>query len=552
MSIKIPNRHLIFKRIKPYLLCGFLFLFAFPFACFSAVPVDEYFVSVTRFGAVADAKRIDGQWVGTDNAQAFNKCAAYCRATGLTMLVPKGNYGVASTVWLTNPGLDGNEQAAISVTGSNLGAFRRQSKSANICVLKDFKPGKIIEVKKKDGIVKEPHTVPVLAISNGRQVHIQGLGIQGSNKNDLICGVAMGNGSQMTSIKNCSLENTYVGIMFPGLRPSLSESVKDGNNDLLVVELCTFNNIYNIVCAGTQPCACEYRNNSFKCSRSIFTGNLVTNYYGQSEGSHKFILNLFGTGCDFLEDEVVYFDLMNNNITIDNCHFETSCLQRQIPEILIRCFPNGGASYQTSRVAFTNNTVNFANQYKNPSKYTPLIDMLAGNKTIVQGNRFNVGTAVRIKSYGGIFIGNAFKLAAAHNLEIKDDVQALATGDENVREGLYDFNHFIRSDSKVIISLPNGTILKEHVDYKVRKDLNAFEITAAGKDEINAAKANKVLITYTANDASRIVFQAWDKNKLSPPNGWSSKDLIFIGNKVVGRTDDGNFIERELRAEIKQ
>lgn len=92
-----------------------------------------------------------------------------------------------------------------------------QSTSSNLCVLRKFKPGRIVDVKKKDGVVKEPYIVPVLAVSNGRQVHIEGLGIQGSNKKDLICGVAIGNISILTSIKACSINNTYAGIVFPGI-----------------------------------------------------------------------------------------------------------------------------------------------------------------------------------------------------------------------------------------------------------------------------------------------------------------------------------------------
>jgi hypothetical protein len=530
--------------VSGFVVGGFLFFNQ----CFA-----QYLVSVDRFGAAADAREINGVWIGTDNSTALNKCAAYCRGSGLTMFFPKGNYGVTSTVWLTNPDFDGLRQASLNVIGSNLGAYRGQYASVNICVLKGFKAGRIVEVKKSDGIVKEPNIVPVLAISNGRQVQIQGLGIQGTNKNDLICGIAIGNISQMTSIKNCSIEDTYAGIVFPGLRSSPNESVNEGNNDLLVVEQSTFNNVYNIVCAGTQPFACEYRNNIFVCSRSAFTGTLITNYYGQSAGSHKFSSNLFGTGCDFLEHEVAYFDLLLNNVAIDNCHFETGCPQRQIPEILIRCFPKGGISYQTSRLSFINNIVNFNNQYKYPSQDTPLFDTFIGNRMIVQGNNFNVATAARIKSNGGIFIGNAFRLVGApQNLEIKDEEHPVTTEDEKVRVGLYDFNHFIRSDSNVIASLPDGTMLREQEDYKVRKDLNVFEITTAGKNEIEKAKTTKVLVTYTANDASHIAFQAWDKNTLSPPNGWRSKDLVFIGNKIVGRTDSGDVVERELRIETQQ
>jgi hypothetical protein len=507
----------------------------------------EYLVNVEQFGALADAREINGVWIGTDNSAALNKCAAYCRAKGLTMFFPKGNYGVASTVWLTNPDLDGSRVSQISVTGSNLCAFRGQPWSANICVLKGFKAGRIVEAKKTDGIVKEPNLVPVLGISTGMQVHIQGIGIQGTNKNDLVCGIAIGNVSDLVSVRNCSIEDIYAGIVFPGLRQSQGDSVYDRNNDLLVVEQCTFNNIYNIVCAGTQPFACEYRNNLFVCSRSVFTGTLITNFIRQTAGSHKFSSNLFGTGCDFLEQKVIYFDLMFNNVAIDNCHFETGCPQRQIPETLIRCCPKGGVSYQTLRLSFTNNIVNFANQYRYPSQDTPLFDTLIGNRMIVQGNSVNVATAVRIKSYGGIFIGNAFRLVgAAHNLEIKDEAHQVTTEDGKVHEGLYDFNHFIRKDSPVTIRIPDGNTLREDIDYKIVKEENAFNITERGKLIIDEAKAKILLISYKANDAAQIRFEAWGGNTFNPPNGWWCQDLAMIANKVVSKTDDGRIIEQEL------
>jgi hypothetical protein len=95
----------------------------------------EYLVSVNDFGAVADAGKVDGVWIGTDNAKAINACATYCRRKGLTMFIPKGNYGVASTVWLTNPAADGHKQASITVIGPNRGAFADQSDSAKICTV---------------------------------------------------------------------------------------------------------------------------------------------------------------------------------------------------------------------------------------------------------------------------------------------------------------------------------------------------------------------------------------------------------------------------------
>ncbi len=505
-----------------------------------------YLVDVTKFGAVADAKRVDGVWVGTDNSKAINKCAAYCRANGLTMFFPKGNYGVGSTIWLTNPDEDGLKQASITVIGSNRGAYRGQSTCANICVLKSFKPGRIVEVRKKNGVTKEPYIVPVLAISNARQAHIEGIGIQGSSKKDLICGIAIGNISKLTSIRYCDINNTYAGIVFPGLRPSANESVKEGNNDLLVVEQSTFDNAYNIVCAGTQPFSCEYRNSQFICTRSVFTGKLVTNFYGHSRGSHKFSSNLFGTGEDAVGQDTVYFDLHLNEITIDSCHFETG-RSRNIPEVLVRQFPQGGAGTRRVRLSFTNNIVNFRNVDKNPSKHRPIIDTLTGNRIIFQGNNFSVGTAVRIKAYGAIFIGNVIRLNGPHDLQVNNEAQSLAGSAGNIKGGLYDFNHFIRSDSEVIVSLPNGKKLKKDVHYKVQKDMNAFGITEAGKAEIDAAKATHLLLSYRANDAAKVGFEAWGRNKFNAPYGWRSKDLTLIANKVIYKTDTGQVLESGLQ-----
>ena len=89
----------------------------------SGQSIAQRLVSVTQFGAVSDAKKIGGVWVGTDNSQSINRCAAYCRANGLTMFFPKGNWGVASTIWLVNPDKDKLVQASITVVGSNRGAY---------------------------------------------------------------------------------------------------------------------------------------------------------------------------------------------------------------------------------------------------------------------------------------------------------------------------------------------------------------------------------------------------------------------------------------------
>jgi hypothetical protein len=547
------------KYYKEILLC-LLFSSGFFDQC-----IAEYLVNVKQFGAVADARKLGEVWTGTDNSTAFNKCAEYCRAKGLTMFIPRGNYGVASTIWLVNPERDGSKQASLAVIGPNRGAFLDQSTSAKICVLKSFKPGRLIEVKKKHGTAKEPDLIPVLAISNGRQVSIEGICIQGNNMTDLICGVAIGNMSQITSLKNCSIFDTFVGLVFPGIRPSEKGSIMDGNtpvdaneavkassviegnNDLLVVEQCTLYNAYNIVCAGTQPFACEYRNNNFHCIRSVFTGTLVTNFWRHSRGGHKFSSNLFCTRCDSKMEDTVYFDLMFNEVTIDSCHFETNCEDKIIPEVLLRAYPSGGILFLPMRLAFTNNVVNFMFVNKNPTKYRPLIDTMVGNRMIFSGNIFAVSTAVRVKAYGAIFMGNIFRLAGPHNMDIVNDTHQLKGPAGNIAAGMYDFNHFIREDSPIAIRIPDGNTLKEGLDYEVVKRENAFRITPRGKKAIDDANAVRLLISYKANDAAKVRFEAWAGDKLNPPDGWLCKDLTMIANKFIGKTNDGQLFEDELK-----
>ncbi len=507
---------------------------------------EEYLVSVKQYGAVPDAhKGAHGKWVGTDNAKAINACAAYCRKNGLTMFFPKGNYGVASTIWLTSPEQDKLRQASIAVLGSNTGAYLEQDTSVNICVLTNFKGGKLSKVPKWKGLAQdEPDIIPVMVISNGRQVSITGIGIQGNNKNDLICGLAIGNTSQLTSIRNCSFSNTYAGIVFPGLRPESDKSVIDGNNDLLVVEQSTFNNAYNIVCAGSQPFACNYRNSAFRCTSSVFTGTLITSYYGYTAGSHKFSCNLFGTGHENPQQDSVYFDLSYNNVTIDSCRFETA-VEREIPEILVRAAPFG-SQYRNDQFSFTNNIVNFGLVNKNPSKYRPIIDTLVGNRMIFQGNMFKIGTASRIKANGAIFIGNTFRLYGPHDLKIEQEDHKLEGSPGDVAPGRYDFNHFIRQDSQVAISLPDGQVLADVNDYKVVKEENCFEITKEGKTKIDKAKADHVRISYRANDADKIRFSSWGASGHMPPKGWQSENLTMLANKLLGKDDKGLVFEKEL------
>jgi hypothetical protein len=506
---------------------------------------EKFIVDVTAYGAVADAKKVDGRWVGTDNAAALNRCAAYCRAQGLTMFFPKGDYGVASTVWLTDPKSDGLRQAALSIICSNRGAYLDQHTSANICVLTNFSPGRTLDVKKEKGTAREPVPVPVLAVSNGRQVHVEGLGIQGNNFRDLICGFAVGNVSQLTTLKNCSVFNLYAGVMFPGLRDTENESVREANNDLLVIEQSTFRNTYNIICAGTQPFSCEYRSSVFGCTRSVLTGTLITNLWGQSGGSHKFSSCLFGTGEYSKDEATVYFDLQHNAVTIDSCQFETN-VKKEIPDVLIRRFPNGGVGMAASRFAFTNNIVNFTFVEKNPDKFRPLIDEMSGARMLFQSNTFRTGSAVRIKSDGGIFIGNIFYLGGEADLDVAADKHPLAGAKGDIQSGRYDFNHFIRKDSEPVFSLPGGQVLKRGTDYKIQLDENAFTITEEGKAKIDKEAADCVLIHYKANDASGVKLKAWGGDRFNPPDGWRSRNLTLIANKVVYKTDTGASAEAEL------
>ena len=516
-----------------------LFILGICFFVFSSLPCngkasDSPYVSVVNFGAVADAELVNGRWHGTDNSAAFNKCAAHCRKNGLTMLVPKGNYGVSSTVWLTNPAIDGIKQASLTMAGTNRGAFLGQKTSANICVLEDFKPGSVTQVKNVAGTKMEPDLVPVLGISNGRQVHIEGIGIQGNNKSDLICGVAIGNVSQMVSIRNCSLHNTYAGVVFPGVRPSPAESVADGNNDLLVIELSTFDNVYNIVCAGTQPFACDYRSNRFAATRSIFTGTLISNYWGHSRSSHRFSSNLFGSTKEVHEEAMVYFDRALNEVTIDSNHFETG-FERSIPEVLVRAFPNGGSMGRTERLSFTNNIANLMNVNKNPSKYRPLFDVMTGSPMIIQGNHFRIGSVARIKAPSAVVIANTFYLGGPHHLTVQQESHQLKGKPGGIVPGRYDFNHLVKIGSAVHIELTSGDALLKNKHYLIRENENAFEITDEGKKAIDRVKADRLLITYTANDANHIRFKAWGGNTFNPPHGWQSTGVSPSATRLLLR-----------------
>ena len=503
-------------------------------------------VSVVKFGATADARKVGDVWLCSDNSDAINKCASYCRARGLTMFFPKGNYGVASTIWLTNPDADGLRQASLTVVGSNLGAYRGQSTSSNICVLKDFKPGRIVDIRKKDKSVKEPYLVPVVAISNGRQVHIKGIGIQGGRMSDYISGVAIGNISVLVSLENVSICHIFAGLVFPGIKSSPETHAREGDNALIVVEQSTFDNYYNIVCAGTQSFACEYRSNKLACVRSIFTGTLITNEYRQTRGSHKFSSNLFGTLKATPEESVVYFDLSVNEITIDNCHFESGWL-RKVPEVIVRSAATGRPTKRIERLNFTNNMVNLSNHYDMPTRENPLIDIFSGNRAIFQGNSFNVAMPLRIKAKGALFIGNSIRLRGQDNFKVSFERHTLSGKTGNITGGWYGLNHFARKNSAIKLTLPSGTVLKENVEYSFDYDKNAFNILPRGKETIAKAQVSFVMAEYQANNSGRMQFEAWGANTFNPPYGWKSRNLSLIGNKIIGKDDKGNYFEKELK-----
>jgi len=170
---------------------------------------------------------------------------------------------------------------------------------------------------------------------------------------------------------------------------------------------------------------------------------------------------------------------------------------------------------------------------------------------IIHGNCFQVTTATRIKANGAIFIGNTFLLMGGYNLSVVDDAHQLGGTAGNIAAGRYDFNHFIRKDSSVSISLPNGVRLKEDADYKLHKGQNTFEITKAGKIKIDAAKVTRLSITYKTNDAAGIGFKAWGENRFNPPHGWLSENLTMISNKVRGKTDAGVDFVKTLKADYE-
>jgi hypothetical protein len=279
----------------------------------------------------------------------------------------------------------------------------------------------------------------------------------------------------------------------------------------------------------------------------VFTGTLITNFWGQTRGGHKFSSNIFGTTCESKNEDTVYFDLSLNEMTIDSCHFETNCYDKIIPEVLLRECPNGGMPWLPLKLAFTNNYVNFIFVNKNPIKYRPMIDTMVGNRMIFSGNVFAVSTAVRVKAYGAVFIGNTFKLDGPYNLDVVNDVHQLKGPAGNITAGMYDLNHLIRKDSPIKILLSDGNELKEGDDYKVVKEENAFKITEHGKKIIDITKTGKLLISYRANDAAQVRFEAWGADTFSPPYGWWCKDLTMIANKVIDKTDDGQLTEHELK-----
>ena len=131
------------------------------------------------------------------------------------------------------------------------------------------------------------------------------------------------------------------------------------------------------------------------------------------------------------------------------------------------------------------------------------------------------------------------------------DAHQLGGSVGNIAAGRYDFNHFIRKDFSVSISLPSGVRLKEDVDYKLHKGKNTFEITNTGKTKIDTARVTCLSITYKANDAAGIGFKAWGENRFNPHHGWLSENLTMISNKVRGKTDTGVDFVKSFKADYE-
>jgi hypothetical protein len=183
---------------------------------------------------------------------------------------------------------------------------------------------------------------------------------------------------------------------------------------------------------------------------------------------------------------------------------------------------------------------------RNPSKLQPLFDVMTGSPMIIQGNHFRVATAVRIKAPGAVLIGNAFHLGGPYKLAVDDERYTMAGDPGNIVPGRYDFSHFIRPDSGAIIRAASGTTLTRGEHYHVLPVENAFEITAVGKKELDRSGTADLLVSYTANDAGHVGFQAWGENGFNPPGGWRSRELTLLANKIVFRAPDGEWREAEL------
>jgi hypothetical protein len=514
----------------------------------------DHIVSIEEFGAVADAKVVSNIWRGTDNAPAINACAAYCREYNLTMLIPTGRYGVASTVWLTNPEIDGHLQSPLTVIGSSRSSFLDQTDQQSvICVLGNFAAGHDVIVTKSDGSkVAEPDIVPVLGIKNGRQVHVQGITVIGNNYEDYLCAAGIGNVCQVTTFENCSFIRLYAGIVFPCFRdPAQYNNVKDANNDLLVVEQSTLRNKYNIVCAATQPFSCEYRNSSFECYKSILTGTLITSYNKLTRGSHKFSSNLLCSRAENgYEDEVaIYFDLSLQDITIDSNHFET-CQPKTVGETVIRCYPRGGFLCNVQRIAVTNNYFNL-NFITTASPDAPLIDTLACNPMLVQGNTFQIRAAAWIKAYGAVFIGNSFNLSGAVcSSAIAEKNFGLSRTAGSVAVGPYSLTHRVENPSSVVLTCNSRrNVLLPGVDFKVNANgnLNTFTLTSTGKTKVEKWGASALDAEYIANDSGGILFKNFNPATFQ----WSSGQLTLIGNKLFGKNSTGKFFTETIRSDCE-
>lgn len=74
-----------------------------------------------------------------------------------------------------------------------------------------------------------------------------------------------------------------------------------------------------------------------------------------------------------------------------------------------------------------------------------------------------------------------------------------------------------------------------------------LKFSPKGKQKIDDAGASSVFAEYHANNSSRFKFEAWGANTFNYPHDWKSSGLNFIGNKIIGKGDDGRYFEKEFK-----